>query len=117
MPFYEYRCDECSAVHEAFQKMSEPPLEKCESCGGKLRKVMHPVAVHFKGSGFYTTDYGRGGKKQDDDGYAVLQREKLRRAEQGDPICARAVEAETSSSSSGSSSGKDGKPKEKQKAT
>jgi predicted nucleic acid-binding Zn ribbon protein len=42
------------------QKMSDDPLEVCDSCGGRLRKVLHPVAIHFKGSGFYTTDYGRG---------------------------------------------------------
>ena len=60
MPIYEYRCDDCEALYEVFQKMSDPPLEVCERCGGAVRKVLHPVAIHFKGSGFYTTDYGRG---------------------------------------------------------
>lgn len=129
MPFYEYQCNECGAVQEAFQKMSDAPLEKCEKCGGKLRRVFHPVAIHFKGSGFYTTDYGKGRKKGSDgpEGYSVLEEEKYRRAEKGDPVCVRAVEADSrytgsggaasSSSSSGSSSRKDDKPKEKQKAT
>jgi predicted nucleic acid-binding Zn ribbon protein len=40
--------------------MSDDPLETCAECGGALRKVLHPVAIHFKGSGFYTTDYGKG---------------------------------------------------------
>jgi len=40
--------------------MSDDPLEVCESCAGQLRKVLHPVSIHFKGSGFYTTDYGKG---------------------------------------------------------
>ena len=40
--------------------MSDDPLVECEKCGGPLRKVLHPVAIHFKGSGFYTTDYGKG---------------------------------------------------------
>ncbi len=40
--------------------MSDDPLTECEKCGGSLRKVLHPVAIHFKGSGFYTTDYGKG---------------------------------------------------------
>ncbi len=60
MPIYEYQCDECGALYEVFQKMSDDPLVECEKCGGPLRKVLHPVAIHFKGSGFYTTDYGKG---------------------------------------------------------
>jgi putative FmdB family regulatory protein len=47
-------------LYEVFQKMSDDPLVECEKCGGPLRKVLHPVAIHFKGSGFYTTDYGKG---------------------------------------------------------
>lgn len=62
MPIYEYRCEDCEAGFEIMQKMSDDPLEVCEKCGGRLRKVLHPVAIHFKGSGFYTTDYGRGSK-------------------------------------------------------
>ena len=64
MPIYEYRCDACGRTVEAFQKFSDPPLESCEACGGHLAKVLHPVAIHFKGSGFYTTDYGRGSGKR-----------------------------------------------------
>jgi putative FmdB family regulatory protein len=60
VPIYEYQCEECGASFEAFQKMSDDPLTECEKCGGPLRKVLHPVAIHFKGSGFYTTDYGKG---------------------------------------------------------
>ena len=62
MPIYEYRCEQCGETTEVFQKMSDDPLEVCERCGGALRKVLHPVAIHFKGSGFYTTDYGRSSK-------------------------------------------------------
>lgn len=60
MPIYEYQCDDCGALYEVFQKMSDDPLTECENCGGTLHKVLHPVAIHFKGSGFYTTDYGKG---------------------------------------------------------
>jgi putative FmdB family regulatory protein len=60
VPIYEYQCDDCGHVVEAFQKMSDDPLTECEKCGGPLHKVLHPVAIHFKGSGFYTTDYGKG---------------------------------------------------------
>jgi len=63
LPIYEYRCDACGHTVEAFQKFSDDPLETCEVCGGHLSKVLHPVAIHFKGSGFYTTDYGRGSGK------------------------------------------------------
>ena len=53
-------------VFERFQRMSDPPPEGCEICGeGPVEVVLYPVAVHFKGSGFYTTDYGRGWKKKD----------------------------------------------------
>ncbi len=64
MPIYEYRCDACGHTVEAFQKFSDAPLETCEVCGGRLTKVLHPAAIHFKGSGFYTTDYGRGSGKR-----------------------------------------------------
>lgn len=59
MPIYEYRCDVCGRSFEIMQKFSDAPVETCKVCGGPVRKVLHPVAVHFKGSGFYTTDYAR----------------------------------------------------------
>ncbi|HEX5643542.1 MAG TPA: FmdB family zinc ribbon protein [Thermoleophilia bacterium] len=64
MPIYEYQCDECGNSFEVMQRMSDDPLTECEKCGGSLRKVLHPVAIHFKGSGFYTTDYGKGSGKR-----------------------------------------------------
>jgi putative FmdB family regulatory protein len=64
MPIYEYRCPN-GHVFELFQKIGDAPPEKCEVCGeGPLERVLYPVAVHFKGSGFYTTDYGRGSGKK-----------------------------------------------------
>ena len=65
MPIYEYRCPQ-GHVFERFQRMTDPPPDVCEVCGeGPVEVVLYPVAVHFKGSGFYSTDYGRGGKKKD----------------------------------------------------
>jgi putative FmdB family regulatory protein len=65
MPFYEYRCPR-GHTFELFQRMSDPQPEACEVCGASpVERVLYPVAVHFKGSGFYSTDYGRGGKKRD----------------------------------------------------
>jgi putative FmdB family regulatory protein len=62
VPIYEYRCEACGHTFEVMQKFSDPPVESCEVCGGLVVKVFHPVAIHFRGSGFYTTDYGRSAK-------------------------------------------------------
>jgi len=56
MPIYEYRCENGHSF-EAIQRMSDDPVASCERCGAPVERVFHPVAVHFKGSGFYTTDY------------------------------------------------------------
>jgi putative FmdB family regulatory protein len=58
MPIYEYRCDN-GHTFEVTQRMTDDPLTECQVCGAPVQRVFHPVAVHFKGSGFYTTDYGR----------------------------------------------------------
>ena len=58
MPIYEYRCPN-GHTFELFQRMSDPPAETCVTCGaGPVEKLLFQVAVHFKGSGFYSTDYG-----------------------------------------------------------
>jgi putative FmdB family regulatory protein len=57
MPIYEYKCTK-GHVFELRQSFSDEPLTKCEVCGAPVQKVLHPVSVHFKGSGFYNTDYG-----------------------------------------------------------
>lgn len=56
MPTYEYACTVCDKHIEAAQSFADAPLETCAECGGKLRRVFHPVGVLFKGSGFYSTD-------------------------------------------------------------
>ena len=58
MPIYEYRCEK-GHTFEVLQRMSDDPIEKCEVCGAPVQRVFRPVAVHFKGSGFYNTDYGK----------------------------------------------------------
>lgn len=64
MPIYEYRCPN-GHLFELFQRLDEPPPEACEECGaGPVEKVLHPVPVFFKGSGFYSTDYGRSSRKR-----------------------------------------------------
>jgi len=65
MPIYEYRCEN-GHTFEALQSISDDPLATCEVCSAPVERVLHPVAVHFKGSGFYSTDYaGKGKAKQD----------------------------------------------------
>lgn len=68
MPIYEYRCPD-GHTFEVFQRFADPPSETCEVCGkSPVEKVLYPVSVHFKGSGFYSTDYGRGGRKKTEGG-------------------------------------------------
>jgi putative FmdB family regulatory protein len=57
MPIYEYRCQQ-GHTFEVMQRMSDDPVLICETCASPVDRVFHPVAVHFKGSGFYNTDYG-----------------------------------------------------------
>jgi putative FmdB family regulatory protein len=70
VPIYEYRCPE-GHTFERFQSMTAPAPEVCDICGkAPLELVLYPIAIHYKGSGFYSTDYGKGGKaaKKDDGG-------------------------------------------------
>ncbi|MGA2015103.1 MAG: FmdB family zinc ribbon protein [Solirubrobacteraceae bacterium] len=57
MPIYEYRCRK-GHNFDVMARMSADPVTSCEVCGAPVERVFHPVAVHFKGSGFYNTDYG-----------------------------------------------------------
>ena len=57
MPIYEYRCDN-GHTFEVMQKMTDDPVQSCTRCEAPVQRVFHPVAVHFKGKGFYNTDYG-----------------------------------------------------------
>jgi putative FmdB family regulatory protein len=56
MPIYEYKCEN-GHVFDVMQKLAEDPLTTCVECGAPVRKVLHPVGISFKGSGFYSTDY------------------------------------------------------------
>ena len=63
MPIYEYRCPRAHTF-ELFQRMTDPPASECQICGASpVTKVLYPAAIHFKGSGFYSTDYGRGNRR------------------------------------------------------
>jgi putative FmdB family regulatory protein len=100
MPIYEYRCRN-GHTFEVIQSMSEDPVSSCKECGAPVERVFHPVAVHFKGSGFYTTDYAKkGAAKTSGDGGSKKESEsksESKKAESG------------SGSGSGSSSGEKAK--------
>lgn len=64
MPIYEFKCPK-GHYFETFQRMTDEPPEVCTRCGAApLQRVLHPVAVHYKGSGFYSTDYGKSGGRK-----------------------------------------------------
>jgi putative FmdB family regulatory protein len=68
VPIYEYRCPK-GHHFERFQSMTAPAPESCDVCGASpVETVLYPVAVHYKGSGFYTTDYGKGKAAKKDGG-------------------------------------------------
>jgi len=69
MPIYEYRCEN-GHTFEVMQRMTDDPVSVCETCGAPVQRVFHPVAVHFKGSGFYNTDYGTRNRKRELDASA-----------------------------------------------
>jgi putative FmdB family regulatory protein len=61
MPVYEYKCSECGHINEVWQKFSDPPLDRCEVCGGLVKKIISHNTFHLKGSGWYVTDYSSKG--------------------------------------------------------
>jgi putative FmdB family regulatory protein len=63
MPLYEYHCSKCDKNFDVIQKFSDVPLTTHEDCGGAVERVLSAPAFQFKGSGWYVTDYGKGGNK------------------------------------------------------
>jgi putative FmdB family regulatory protein len=96
LPTYEYRCPN-GHNFEVVQRMSDDPVTVCEVCGAPVERVFHPVAVHFKGSGFYATDYGRARGGGSDSGSKDDSKKE-----------AAASKTDSSSGSSSSSSGDSG---------
>ncbi len=66
LPIYEYRCLKCGHQFEKMQNITDDAVRRCEKCGDQVTRLFHPVAVHFKGSGFYSTDYGKRSSGQDE---------------------------------------------------
>ncbi len=99
MPIYEYRCKNGHRF-EVMQRMADDPVTTCEVCGEPVERVFHPVAVHFKGSGFYSTDYGRSGSGANSDSGSRDESKKDTTASKSES----ASKSDSSSSSSGSES-------------
>jgi putative FmdB family regulatory protein len=101
VPIYEYRCEN-GHTFEVMQRMTEEPVTSCQLCGAPVQRVFHPVAVHFKGKGFYNTDYGT--KRRN--------RELERSAKDGaDKTEAKAKDSASGGSGSGSGSSDGGSSK------
>src|SRR6478672_11527381 len=107
MPIYEYRCD--NGHHfDVMQKMTDGPVTVCEVCGEPVQRVFHPVAVHFKGSGFYNTDYGTARRKRETDASAKSGADShdAKRSEKKSDSSSSSSSSSSSDSSSSSSSPK-----------
>ncbi len=100
MPIYEYKCDN-GHVFDVIQKMVDEPLTKCQECGAPAVRVLHSPAVHFKGSGFYNTDYG---KKKGGGNGAPDSAKESKGSESGS-------DSSSADSKSGESKSSDSKPK------
>jgi putative FmdB family regulatory protein len=109
MPIYEYRCDN-GHTFEVMQKMTDDPVSECQECGAPVQRVFHPVAVHFKGSGFYNTDYGKKKKggaaaSGDGDSGSSSSSDKSDSSSSSDKAASSSSSSSSDSGSSSSSSG------------
>ena len=102
MPIYEDRCEN-GHNFDVMQKMTDGPVTECEVCGAPVQRVFHPVAVHFKGSGFYNTDYGTAKRNRQTAASADSGADK-HDAKQADKKSSSSDSSSSSSSSSDSSS-------------
>ena len=106
VPIYEYRCEN-GHTFEVLQSMSDDPVTLCEVCSEPVQRVFHPVAVHFKGSGFYSTDYGRNrGGGRDDGSKSESSKESTTSTSEGSSSSSSS-KSESGGSQSGSSSSSD----------
>jgi putative FmdB family regulatory protein len=103
MPIYEYRCEN-SQLFEVMQKITDDPVTSCETCGATVQRVFHPIAVHFKGSGFYNTDYGTSKRKREMDASAKSGADKHDAKSKDSKDSGGSSPSSSSSSSSDSSS-------------
>jgi putative FmdB family regulatory protein len=101
MPIYEFRCEN-GHLFEVMQKITDAPVTECDTCGAPVTRVFHPIAVHFKGSGFYNTDYGTARRKREMDKSASDGADK-QDAKQADKKSSESKPASSDSKSASSS--------------
>jgi putative FmdB family regulatory protein len=111
MPIYEYRCEN-GHLFEVMQKMTDEPVTVCQECSAPVQRVFHPVAVHFKGSGFYNTDYGTSKRKREldksaSDGADKHDAKQKEKRESSSSSTSTTSDSSSSASSSSSSSSSD----------
>lgn len=107
MPIYEYRCDKGHRF-ETFQSMSEDSISSCVECGAPSQRVLSAPAIHYKGSGFYTTDYAKKGKKGSEGNSGSPGSEKSSSGSSESGSGGKSSEKSSSSSESSSSSSSSG---------
>lgn len=98
MPLYEYRCDDCGETFEVIQKFVDAPLTVHAGCGGAVHRLLSVSALQFKGTGWYVTDYGRGGKTGPANGSA----NESKNSSAGEKKSEKKAETKSSSTSSSS---------------
>jgi putative FmdB family regulatory protein len=120
MPIYEYRCEQ-GHTFEVMQRMSDDPVQTCETCAAPVARVLHPPAVHFKGSGFYNTDYGtRKRNRESADGHKSEGSSESKSSSSSDSGSSGSSDSKSSSGGSdskSSSSGSDSKSSSDSKRT
>jgi putative FmdB family regulatory protein len=104
MPIYEYRCKNGHAF-EVMQRFSDDPVTKCEVCGAPVERVFHPIAVHFKGSGFYNTDYGTRKRSREKEAAKDGAKSDSSKGDSGKGDSSKSDSGKSSDSSSSSDSG------------
>jgi len=97
MPLYEYRCHKCGKVFETIQKFSDAPVAVHEECGGEVERLLSAPAFHLKGSGWYATDYGKGGSKPAEN----KKSDESKDSSAGDKSDSKSSEASSSEKASG----------------
>jgi putative FmdB family regulatory protein len=102
MPIYEYRCKKGHSF-DVLQRFSDDPIEVCEVCGATASRVFRPPAVHFKGSGFYNTDYGTRKRSREKEAHA--KSESAAKSDSSKSESSSSKDTKTSSDSKNSSSG------------
>src|SRR5947209_7505956 len=116
MPIYEYRCEQ-GHTFEVMQRMTDGPVLVCQTCEAPVQRVFHPVAVHFKGSGFYNTDYGTRKRAREKESASADSKDSSKSSTDSKSSDSKPAESKSGSgsdsksgSTSGSTSGSGSKP-------